>query len=62
VSIQGGGKYAFLFKKVFIAFICAGHTCGVTKLFLNTTNLQQYLITKDGFYTTKITAVKTIIQ
>jgi hypothetical protein len=47
--------FLFFILKGFIALIRAGHTCSVTKLFLNTTNSQQYLtVTKDGFYTTKL--------
>jgi hypothetical protein len=41
--------------KGFIALIRAGHTCRVTKLFLNTTNSQQYqTITIDEFNTAKL--------
>jgi hypothetical protein len=37
-ATNGGGF--FLILKGFIALIRAGHTCSVTKLFLNTTNSQ----------------------
>jgi hypothetical protein len=41
--------------KGFIALTRAGHTCRFTKLFLNTTNSQQYLtITIDDFNTAKL--------